>query len=557
MSDTIAILNGRIRTMDADRPVAEAILIRGNRIAAVGDSGEIAALAGADALTIDAAGGTVLPGFNDAHVHIFSGSVGLSQLALDTVRGFQALSESIRAHAARHPGQGLLVAKGCVYTVISETERLSRHHIDRILPDRPLMLMAFDHHTAWANTAALTAAGILQGRDVGLGNQIVMGDDGLATGELREANAFAPVTALAENGGRDMLGVSTGGDPATTVSDAERQADIAAIRRGLAYCAELGITSIQNMDGNLYQLELLDAIERDGGLPVRVRMPFHMKNFMPLSDLETKAARWMQTYATDRLRCDMVKMFMDGVTESETALFVEDYAHRSGWKGEALFAQAHFNDICATADGLGLQIAVHAVGDGAVRGVLDGFQHAGERTGKTDRRHRVEHIEVVHPDDVPRFAELGAVASVQPIHAPSGAELTEEPSPRYVGAARWPHAFAWRDLAEAGARIVFSTDWPVVPLNPMISIEAAMTREPFAADVPDQRLPLDHVLQAYTAEGAWLEYMEDRKGVLKPGFLADLVVLDGDIHAVAPAEISRLRPIATICDGTVTYRRTA
>ena len=200
------------------------------------------------------------------------------------------------------------------YTILSETEKVSRHHLDAILPDRPFLMFAPDRHTAWANTAALKAAGILEGRDVGVGNEIVMGDDGLATGELREANAIDPVAEMGITAGRDHLGIGTGGDPAH-VTPQERASDLALIRRGLAYCAEVGLTSVQAMDGNLYQLEILEEIERDHGLPVRVRMPFHMKNFMPLSMIEDKAVAWRRRFASDRLRCDFIKVFVDGVIE--------------------------------------------------------------------------------------------------------------------------------------------------------------------------------------------------------------------------------------------------
>ena len=552
MAQSLAVINGRVRTMDAAQPRAEAILITGNRIEAVGATTEILARATSSTTIIDAGGSTVLPGFNDAHVHIFSGSVALSQLSLDGARGFEELAERIREHARRHPGAGLLIAKGCSYSILARDERLSRDHLDRVILDRPMLIFAFDHHTAWANTAALKAAGILSGGVVGLGSEVVMGADGFATGELREADAIGLVAALMESGGRDMLGVATGGEP-DGVTENERQTDIASLRAGLSYCASLGITSIQNMDGNHYQLELLDAIERSGGLPVRVRMPFHMKNFMPLSDLTEKAALWKQTYASDTLRCDMVKIFMDGVTESHTALFVDDYADRPGWKGEPLFERAQFNAICAAASELDLQIAVHAVGDGAVRMVLDGYEYAAHTTRKHGLRHRIEHIETIHPDDVFRLEDLGVTASMQPIHAPSGDEADAEQASRSLGPSRWPFAFAWRTIAQTGARLVFSTDWPVSPLNPLLSIEAAMTRREYRAGVADQRLSLDDVLYAYTASGAWVEFMEDRKGMLKPGFLADIVILDGDIDAVPHDSISNLKPLVTICNGAITH----
>jgi predicted amidohydrolase YtcJ len=550
----IIIFNGRVRTMDDSQPFAEAVALSGNRVLAVGSDPEIVAMGGPATRRIDAKGGTVMPGFNEAHMHIFGGSVALGELSLLGVQGFDALSAAVTAYAAANPDLPLLVGQSTDYTVLSEEERVTRHHLDRIISDRPLLLVAPDRHTGWANTIALKMAGILEGRDVGVGNEIVMGDDGLANGELRESNAMRPVATMSITGGREGLGVGTGGEP-DEVTEAERARDIAILKNGLAYCASLGITSFQNMDGNLYQLEMLREIEETDGLPVRVRMPFHMKNFMPLSDLTDKAAAWRDRFNDDKLRCNFVKLFMDGVTEGETAVFVDDYAHKPGWTGEPLFSAGHFNQVAVEANRLGLPVAVHAIGDGAVRMVLDGYQASVDANGPRDNRNRIEHIEVVHPDDIARFATTGTVASMQPTHPPGSAGLPLEPYLTFIGRERWPYAFAWKTLVDAGAKIVFATDWPVSPLPPLSCIHDAMTRKPWADDMPDHRLSLDETLAAYTKTSAWVEFMEDRKGMLKPGYFADVVVLSGDIAAVASEEIAGLDVVVTICDGRITHER--
>nr|WP_299497757.1 amidohydrolase [uncultured Rhizobium sp.] len=548
----IIIHNACVLTMDDAMPKAQAIALAGNRILAVGTDAEIMTHCAPATRMIDAGGASVLPGFNEAHMHIFGGSVGLSQLSLMGVKGFDALKDAIHAYADQNPDKPLLEGLYADYTILSDNERVTRHHLDAIIPDRPFVMMAPDRHTAWANTAALEKAGILEGRDVGIGNEIVMGADGLAAGELRETNAFSPVMALSETGGREMLGSATGGDPAH-VTPEERATDIAVLKKGLAYCASQGITSIQNMDGSLYQLEMLQEIEDTEGLPVRVRMPYHMKNFMPLSDLADKAALWRARFNSDKLRCNFVKMFVDGVTEGETAVFVDDYSHKPGWKGEPLFSAEHFNAIAVEADRLGLPITVHAIGDGAVRMVLDGYEAAINTNGRRDSRNRVEHIEVVHPDDVPRFAKLGTVASMQPTHPPGSAGLPLEPYLTYIGEDRWQYAFAWKLLVDAGATIVFATDWPVSPLPPLSCITDAMIRAPWRDDMPDHRLTLAQTLAAYTRTSAWVEFMEDRKGLLKAGYYADIVMLSGDIEMRPVAEIVNLSPVVTICDGRITY----
>lgn len=548
----LIIHNATILSMDEAQPRARALAIRHNRILAVGDDADILKLAGASTRLVDARGATVLPGFNEAHMHIFSGSVGLTELSLFGIHGFAALARAVQDYAASKPDLALLVAQQADYSILGGDGPVTRHHLDRVLPDRPFLMYAPDHHTAWANTAALKAAGILEGRDVGVGNEIVMGADGLASGELKEANAISPVAGLSQTGGRESLGITTGRDP-ESVTPEERQTDIDVIRKGLDYCASLGITSIQNMDGNLYQLEMLEEIEREGGLAARIRVPFHMKNFMALSELEEKAASWRDRFNSDRLRSDFVKMFVDGVAESGTAFYMEDYADEPGWRGEPLFTQDHFNEIVTIADRLGLQVAVHAIGDGAGHMVLNGYQQASQANGRRDSRHRVEHIETALPTDFPRFAELGVVASMQPTHPPGSAGLPLEPYLSRIGKQRQPYAFAWRKLADLGAKVVFATDWPVSPLDPMHCIQCAMTRKVWNYGLPDQRLSLMETLAAYTRTSAWVEFMEDRKGVLKPGYLADVVVLSGDIEAAPFDQLATLRPVMTICDGRITY----
>ncbi len=548
----IIIRNARVLTMDDAGPRADAVAISGNRILAVGSDDQIMAHRSADTRIIDAEGGTVLPGFNEAHMHIFGGSVSLRELSLMGVRGFDAFERKVTSYAAANPDLKLLVGRRADYTIFSQNDRVTRHDLDRAISDRPFIMTAPDFHTGWANTEALRQAGILDGRDVGVGNEIVMGADGLANGELRESGAMAPVMALGGTGVRSMLGVATGGEP-DHVTDAERAADMALLKRGLAYCASLGITSIQNMDGNLYQLELLDEIERTDGLPVRLRMPFHMKNFMPLGHLVEKADAWRSRFHTDRLRCDFVKVFMDGVAQSGTAVFIDDYANRPGWKGEPLFAPEHFAQIAIEADRLGLPVAVHAIGDGAVRIVLDCYEAAIKANGPRDRRNRIEHAEIVQPEDVVRFAKLGTIASMQPTHPPGSAGMPLEPYLSCVGEARWHLTFAWRALVDAGAKIVFATDWPVSPLAPMSCIHDAMTRKAWKQGLPDQRLSLSETLAAYTRTSAWVEFMEDRKGMLKPGYLADVVVLSGDVEATPYESLADIRPIATICDGRITH----
>ena len=313
------------------------------------------------------------------------------------------------------------------------------------------------------------------------------------------------------------------------------------IKRGLAHLAKHGLTSFHNMDGNLYQLQLFEAFEARGELTARARIPFHFKNFMEISALE-KASEMSARYHSNRLASGFVKLFVDGVLDSWTAVMVEDYADRKGWVGEPLFSKKQFAKVAMAIDKRGLQIAVHAIGDGAVRIVLDGYEAARKANGPRDSRHRIEHIEVVHPDDIARFRELGVIASMQPPHPPGSQGLPLEPTVSRIGRERWPYSYAWNTLRDAGAHMVFATDWPVSDINPIRSIQSAITRTKWADDLPDQRQTLEQAIAGYTRDGAFTEFKEDRKGRLKHGMLADVTVLSGDLEKTDP---ERLHEITT------------
>ena len=552
MSASLIITNASLLTMDAARPRAAAIAVAGNRIARLGSHAEVMAEKGPSTRVVDAGGGSVIPGFVEGHMHLFAGAGELTHLQLYGTRGFAELKARTEAYIRQHPGDDLIIGEQADYVIIGESEPLSRHHLDAIVKNRPILVFSPDHHTAWANTIALEKAGLLKGRKLGPGDEIVMGADGLAQGELREGEAIDPVRALSQKGGRDRLGLVTGGEPEPYPGKADFESDLEIMAAGLAHAAAHGITFIQNMDGNLYTLELLEELQKRGQLTARVRVPFHFKNFMDLAVLD-KAAAMAKRYRSPMLSSGFVKLFMDGVVDSGTAVMVDDYADRPGWRGEPLFEAERFARIAVAADRLGLQIAVHAIGDGAVRIVLDGYEAALKANGRRDSRHRVEHVEVIHPDDIPRFAGLGVIASMQPPHPPGCHGLPLEPYLSRIGEARWAHAFAWKALREAGARLVFGTDWPVSDIDPMWSLQSAMTRGRWNDAMPDNRQSLHQALHSYTADGAWAGFMEGQTGVLKEGMLADLCLLPVDLENTDPATFKSIRPRMTVCDGRVVF----
>jgi len=333
------------------------------------------------------------------------------------------------------------------YSIPSIDEPLTRHHLDAIEAKRPLVLIAYDVHTAWANTAALEKAGLLHGSAALPGGaEIVMGSDGLATGELVEMAAFEQLLAHAP-------------EP----DDAQRRN---LVKDGLAYLASLGVTSVHNMDGDAKQTAFYAALEDLGELTLRVYMPYNVLPETSLEELEREAVPMREQFHSEMVRAGAVKFFMDGVYESYTAVTLNGYPDQPENYGEPIFDSDHFARMATEADRLGLQIFVHACGDGAVRRVLDGYETAQKSNGHRDSRHRVEHIEMIHLDDAVRFAELGVVASMQPLHSPL---LENDPDvwPLRVREEDWDRAFAWCSMRDAGAIIAFGSDWPVAPPDPI------------------------------------------------------------------------------------------
>ncbi|ADE85917.1 amidohydrolase [Rhodobacter capsulatus] len=545
----LIVTNARILTMDDARPTAEAIALSGETILALGAAPEILALAGPATRVIDAAGRTVLPGFFEGHVHLGLGGAELAHLHIDHLHGAEEIAQAFRAFAATHPERPILIAQGADYGMLGHP--ISRHDLDAMISDRPIAMMSHDHHTVWANTAALEATGLMQGAPMPHGHEVVLDEDGLATGELREFEAFGPIIALAGEA-RINLGIATGEEPATPPTAEERAADKAMILAGMRHCARHGVTSLVNMDGNRYTLELLSEMQAEGTLLLRVKVPFHFKPHMDLSALD-RASDMMRDFDDAWISSGFVKMFMDGVVDSRTAYMLNDYADAPGHRSEPLFAPETFKAIATEIDRRGLQIAVHAIGDGAVRVTIDGIEAARAANGPRDARHRIEHIELIDPADIPRLGALGITASLQPPHSPGAMEFPLEPTLTRIGRARWPDAYLWKTLAtRGGAPIAYSSDWPVTDVSVLRGIHAGVTRTPFEG-CTDECLSLMETLRAYTAGGARAAHRDHVTGTLRPGLAADLVMLGGDIESCAPDAIPDLGIALTVCGGRILW----
>lgn len=524
---------------------AVALAVQDGLIAWVGPDAE----APAAARVIDAGGDTLLPAFTESHVHLFLGGTALGQLNLAAVSDTASFHSALRRFAETLAPGEFLCGYAANYEMLGPGTRPDRHALDAAVADRPVFITSTDYHAAWANTAALQLAGILSGAETPPGSEVVMGPDGLATGELREGAAMELVCRLTPTGGRDSTAM-IGQEPPGTPDAAMRARDKATILRACHELARHGITSAVNMDGNLYQAGLFTELAEE--LPIRVKLPMNLTEDQDKARVAALIAQ-AQAAPVGRLEFGMIKMFMDGVYDTWTAHVVGGYPDDPAHDGPRLISATAFARLCTMADAAGLQIAVHAVGDGAVRAVLDGYQAARTANGPRDSRHRIEHIDTITEADLPRLRDLGVMASMQPVHPPGSAGLPLEPTISIMGRARWPTAFPWARIAAQGTPLAFGTDWPVSPLDPLHCLHCAMARRPWAPDLPDQRLHLADALAAYSAGGAYLCFAENRRGQLRVGMQADVILVTGSLTALAE-RADAARVTLTLREGEVIWQ---
>jgi predicted amidohydrolase YtcJ len=551
MHAELIIINARIITMDPVRPFAEAMAITGNKIVRVGTRDDAMELRGSATRVHDNNGNTVIPGIIESHVHLFIGGAELDLLNIRDNKSFESIFAAVANYRAKNPGLRFIHAISAAHEQFGAGIAINRHLLDRIVDDVPFAIGCFDHHTVWANTKALEVAGILRGAKLNTGNEVVMGPDGLATGELREFEAFGLVLNLGASGGRESAGIVTGRNPEPAATSKQRTQDEKTMRKGVAHANSLGITSMHNMDGNWYQLELLHALEKRDELNARVEVPFHFRNTFKVEQVD-EAVEYRAKYHSDMVHSGRVKLFIDGVMETLTAQMLDDYPGYPGNKGAPLYSAVELNAVVARADSHGLQISTHAIGDGGVRRTIDAYEFAQRQNGKRDSRHRIEHIELIDPADIPRLAALGVVASLQPVAGVGVPGTPQEPILSRVGD-KLPYAYAWQTIRDTGAAVAFSSDWPVSPLDPFIGLQSAMTARPLREDCPNQAQSLMDTIHGFTLAGAYMEFMGDRKGKLKEGYLADIAVLNADMETTPKNAIAAIKPVMTICDGRIVF----
>ena len=522
----IIITNAKIFTSDESNPRAEAVAIKGNRIAFVGTNEGAESFKHQSTRVIDGQGHTLTPGFIDSHIHLLSGSLWMGYANLREARSMEELKQVLLEFASENKTDPWVVGRGIRYDIVA-----TRQQLDEIISDRPIYVGAFDGHTGWANTMALEMAGILD-TEVSLVNGIVVRDEhGVATGELREDDAMDTVRSLIPQ------------------PDANRKREL--LKLGIRSINQAGITSVHNMNGDMEELMVYAALEDAGELNMRVYVPYHVKPEAKEEDL--KEAAEMAKVQMDYVRGGAAKFFMDGVWESYTAFNIEPYADDpSVGIVPPIFSLEHFVRMASICDKMGLQIAVHCCGDGAVRQTLDGYEQIQKLNGRRDSRHRIEHIEVCQPEDMSRFKDLGVIASMQTSHAPFGPEENDTGA-RRMGRARLPISFAWRSLKNAGAHLALGSDWFVAPFDPLINIFVALNRIKLADECPDQRLTLAECIIGYTRDAAYVEFKENEKGQIKEGYLADMVLFSHDLFEVKPEDILTARAVLTMIDGRIVH----
>ena len=538
----LIVYNGKVFTADGHGTFAEAVAVRGSQVLRVGTNRDIKRLRRKSTVVVDAHGGAVLPGFNDAHLHFISGGLALGKVDLLDATTLEQIRSKIRAFAAAHADRPWVEGRGWYYQPFPGGLP-TREQLDEVVPDRPAWMVAYDGHTGWANSRALAVAGITRATPDPR-NGVVVKDPrtGEPTGVLKEA-AMGLV--------RKVL-------PEPTRNDRLR-----ALRSAIDEAHRVGVTSIQNAHGDLAEFELYEELRRDGALKVRVYSALSAGGDLNESQADALDAVRRRFPDDPLFKTGAVKLMVDGVVEAHTAVMLEPYANRPGVKGTPMISQADLDRVVTMLDKRGWQVMIHAIGDGGIRMSLDAYERAAavNPTPARGRRHRIEHVETTDPADIPRFGKLGVIAAMQPFHA--------NPSPNQIdvwagniGPERASRGWVYRSIRDGGGRLAFGSDWPVVTIDPRFGLNMAVNRttpEGTPADgwYPDQRLPLPLAIEAYTSGAAYASFDEQRKGRIVPGMLADLVVLTTDIFTVPPAKLVDAAVGVTIFDGKVVYERTS
>ena len=526
----VIVVNANVHTVDPDRPRAEALAISGEFITKVGSNEEVRRLAGRATRVIDAGGRLVVPGFNDAHVHLIMGAEELVGVDLRPSSDEDDLARRLERFAATRPA-GEWITGGYWDHEAWPGKRLpTRDLLDRVTPNHPVFVKRLDGHMAVANSLAMRLAGIDDEIVVPPGGEVIRGADGKLTGLLKDTAMELVTRAM----------------PPPTLDAVLRRA-----RAALAHAASLGVTTLQDITASALEFEAYRKLDEAGELTARISS---IANYEPDDDPGGEVTGERATPSL-WLRSGGRKFFADGSMGSSTAAFFEPYTDDPGSRGLLIHDPHELEQLVGDVLASGQQPVVHAIGDRANALVLDILErlHAGAAAGRRWRS-RIEHAQVVRVEDRARFKSLGVVASIQPSHCIDDMRWAEA----RIGRARSAQAYNVRSFLDAGVRVAFGTDWFVAPLDPMLGLYAAVTRQfpdgtPADGWCPEERITLAQAVECYTRGSAYAEFAEHHKGMLKAGYLADLVVVSRDLFAIPPRDILETRPVLTMAGGRVVF----
>ena len=528
MADMV-VINGKILTVDAAQPWAQAAAIRDGKFVAVGKDDEIKKLIGKETEVIDLQGRLALPGFNDAHLHFTNGGLYLLGIDLRPARDEKEFARVLKDYIYKVPKGEWVTGGNWDHENWPSKKHPRKEMIDPFTPDHPVLVSRLDGHMALANSLALKLAGITRDTPDPQGGEIVKDKKtGEPTGILRD-NAM------------DLVGKVV---PPLSRLQRER-----AIRAAVRHAQEMGVTSVQD-NSSAEDLAIFQDLLKKGELGVRVNAWRGADGWADFRDLGITAP-----FGDPFLRLGTVKLFVDGSMGAGTALFFAPYADDPATAGLPIHTRAELEALVMDADAAGLQIAAHAIGDMANTWILEAFAKARAANGDRGARHRVEHAQVVGAADVARFRELGVIASVQPSHCIDDMRWAE----KRIGA-RVRDAYRWASFLQAGVRLAFGTDWDVEPLDPRLGLYAAVTRElpaggPSGGWHPGEKLSLEQAIEMYTLGPAYAEFQESLKGSIEPGKLADMVIMAGDLFVMEKKAILDTPVAMTILNGKVVFTK--
>lgn len=523
------VVYGRIWTGDSARPWAGAVAVSGDTVSAVGDSAEIVGLVGPSTRVLANGDGLVTPGFMDGHLHFLDGGFQLASVDLRPANAKREFVQRVAAFVSeRKPGEWI-IGGDWDHERWPGTPLPHRSWIDSVTPDNPVLLYRLDGHMALANSAALRLAKVdRHTRDIP-GGVIVRDRSGEPTGILKD-KAIGPVEAARPEHSNAQLD--------------------AALKRALAHAASHGVTGFADVDVPLAELGAYLRAREAGTLTARAALYFEIQDWRKVADTVAKIRR-----GDDWVWIGGVKGYMDGSLGSTTALFYEPYEDDPSTSGVLTTPEDSMRAWIGGADSAGLQVVVHAIGERANGILLSIFDSVTRAHGARDRRFRVEHAQHLRREDIPRFAQLGVIASMQPYHVIDDGRWAE----KRIGPERIKTTYAFRSLLDRGAVLAFGSDWTVAPIEPLLGIYAAVTRRTLEGKnpdgwVPQEKISVEEALHAYTAGNAYGVFAEERRGRLTPGYLADLVLVDRDLTRIRPEEIEQSTIKATVVGGRVVYQ---